>query len=352
MPRLSVITPFYNVSELLFSACVDSILNQDFTDFEWIIVDDGSDEKSATMLDSYAARDERIHAYHCGNEGVSAARNSGLDVAVGDYFTFVDADDLVTPIFFSNSTEILDRTNADIAYGFLRRTGGNSILGVDAGDLREEVLTGNKLSLFQRGVLAGEKLPGLAEVKKYAPYPVAPKVYRRKVFSELRFRRGMPVGEDSLFNAMSLDIAQSIVLIPEHWYNYIIHRHSVSQAPALDKLLDQLAGFSAYIDEGSARGWNKSDVGMRYAHALVNVLSVLAKYTSIGEMRRFTKNALKLDAAAWLGDIDISNYELSPQFRLLATMIHHKRANAIVALMKAQPTVDVLKARVHRMLKN
>ena len=318
MPRLSVITPFYNVSELLFSACVDSILNQDFTDFEWIIVDDGSDEKSATMLDSYAARDERIHAYHCGNEGVSAARNSGLDVAVGDYFTFVDADDLVTPIFFSNSTEILDRTNADIAYGFLRRTGGNSILGVDAGDLREEVLTGNKLSLFQRGVLAGEKLPGLAEVKKYAPYPVAPKVYRRKVFSELRFRRGMPVGEDSLFNAMSLDIAQSIVLIPEHWYNYIIHRHSVSQAPALDKLLDQLAGFSAYIDE----------------------------------MRRFTKNALKLDAAAWLGDIDISNYELSPQFRLLATMIHHKRANAIVALMKAQPTVDVLKARVHRMLKN
>lgn len=352
MPRLSVITPFYNIPESLFSACADSILGQDFTDFEWIIVNDGSDKKSAAMLDDYAAQDERIHVYHRSNEGVSAARNSGLDVTIGDYFTFVDADDLVTPIFFSHAIEVLDRTDADIAYGFLRRTGGNSVLGVEAGNLREEVLVGSKLSLFQRGVLAGERLPGLAEVKKYAPYPVAPKVYRREVFSKLRFRDSMPVGEDSLLNAMALDIAQSIVLVPEHWYDYIIHRNSVSQTPTLDKLLDQLAGFSAYTDEGSARGWNKSDVGMRYAHALVNALSVLAKYTSVSEMRRFTKSALRLEAAVWLGDIDVSNYELSPQFRILSTMIHHKKVNAIVALMKAQPTVDVLKARVHRVLKN
>lgn len=91
---ISIIVPVYNTEKYL-SACLDSILTQSFTDFELLLVDDGSTDKSGEICDEYAQKDSRIRVFHKENGGVSSARNLGIEEAVGDYLHFVDADDIV-----------------------------------------------------------------------------------------------------------------------------------------------------------------------------------------------------------------------------------------------------------------
>ena len=91
-PQISVIVPVYNAEKWL-RRCVDSILAQTFTDFELLLIDDGSTDGSPAICDEYAQRDSRIKVFYQKNSGVSAARNSGLDHARGEWILFVDADD-------------------------------------------------------------------------------------------------------------------------------------------------------------------------------------------------------------------------------------------------------------------
>lgn len=93
-PKISVIVPVYNVEKYL-RRCVDSILAQTFTDFELLLIDDGSMDKSGDICDEYAKQDGRVRVFHQKNGGVSKARNVGLDSAKGEWVTFVDSDDWV-----------------------------------------------------------------------------------------------------------------------------------------------------------------------------------------------------------------------------------------------------------------
>lgn len=97
-PKISVIVPVYKVEEYLHR-CVDSILSQSFTDFELILVDDGSPDNCGKICDEYAQKDSRVRVFHKPNGGVSSARNLGLDNAKGEWITFIDSDDYVEPGF-------------------------------------------------------------------------------------------------------------------------------------------------------------------------------------------------------------------------------------------------------------
>lgn len=93
-PAISVIVPVYNAEKYL-QRCVDSILSQTFTDFELLLIDDGSKDKSGAICDEYAAKDSRVRVFHKENGGVSSARNLGLDNVKGEWISFIDADDKV-----------------------------------------------------------------------------------------------------------------------------------------------------------------------------------------------------------------------------------------------------------------
>lgn len=98
MPELSIIVPVYKTEKYL-PKCIDSILAQTFTDFELILIDDGSPDRCGEICDEYAAKDDRIIVIHQKNQGVSAARNAGLDIARGEYIGFVDSDDQIEEEF-------------------------------------------------------------------------------------------------------------------------------------------------------------------------------------------------------------------------------------------------------------
>ena len=93
---ISIIVPIYNIEKYL-AHCIDSVLNSTLTDFELILVDDGSTDSSGSICDDYSTRDERITVIHQENGGISIARNHGLEKAHGDYVIFIDGDDVIKP---------------------------------------------------------------------------------------------------------------------------------------------------------------------------------------------------------------------------------------------------------------
>lgn len=112
-PTVSVIVPVYNAEKYL-QQCVDSILAQTFDNFELLLIDDGSKDRSGTLCDEYAKKDGRVRVFHKDNGGVSSARNIGLEYAVGTWVTFVDSDDCVSPSFME---VLLNNTDEDLVVG-------------------------------------------------------------------------------------------------------------------------------------------------------------------------------------------------------------------------------------------
>ena len=113
MPKLSVIVPVYNTEKYL-RECIDSILAQTFTDFELILVDDGSADGSGAICDEYAAKDPRIRVIHQENGGVTSARKTGAVLSKGDYVTYVDSDDWIGPDGYRNMMSHIEKHQADI----------------------------------------------------------------------------------------------------------------------------------------------------------------------------------------------------------------------------------------------
>ena len=110
---VSIIIPVYNVEEFIFKT-VKSVMNQDYKDIEIILVDDGSPDNSAKIIDELAKRDDRIVCVHKDNGGVSSARNVGLRMASGEYVTFIDGDDWVEPNYISYLLNLVESNNCQI----------------------------------------------------------------------------------------------------------------------------------------------------------------------------------------------------------------------------------------------
>ena len=114
MPAISVIVPVYQ-AEALLPQCVESVLAQTFSDWELLLIDDGSRDGSPTLCDGYAARDPRIRVFHKPNGGVSTARNLGLEQATGPYIAFLDADDTFEPAALETLWYLREKAGADSA---------------------------------------------------------------------------------------------------------------------------------------------------------------------------------------------------------------------------------------------
>ena len=117
MKKISIIIPVYNTADKL-CRCLDSILEQDYKDFECVMVDDGSSDGSGNILDGYAQRDDRFIAIHKENGGVSSARNKGLEIARGEWLVFVDSDDYLLPNHLSSMLEATEDNIDMVMTGF------------------------------------------------------------------------------------------------------------------------------------------------------------------------------------------------------------------------------------------
>ena len=119
MSTISVIVPVYNTAAYL-SRCIESLINQTYSDLQIILIDDGSTDNSGAIADEWQSKDSRIEVYHQPNQGQSAARNAGLQHAKGEYIAFVDSDDYIDSNYFSTMLQAADATTDCVQTGYRR----------------------------------------------------------------------------------------------------------------------------------------------------------------------------------------------------------------------------------------
>lgn len=172
---VSVIVPVYNVREYL-EECWNSIVKQTYDNIEIILVDDGSTDESGKMCDEFAKEEARVIVIHRENGGLSAARNSGLDVCNGEYITFVDSDDVIAPNMVSAMVSVMDETKADI----VQCEGGRF---ADEADILKIQNCGQEgIEVFR-----GKDFVGDVDFKDMA----CGKLYRHTIWCNVRFREGI-----------------------------------------------------------------------------------------------------------------------------------------------------------------
>lgn len=210
-PVFSIIVPVYN-AEHFIKTCLDSLLEQTYPEFELLLIDDGSTDRSGKICDEYAGRDSRIQVFHEKNKGVSASRNKGLQMASGKYVNFVDADDWVAADYLQSYVDARKDFDYDIVFTELVKhfNGEKSFTPLqDCSVVCPEDLSSVLTNLFDSGEFG------------YA----CNKSLKKEIIDcyRLQFDSRLFLNEDMVFMIDFCLNAQSVRLFPTQIYNYRIH---------------------------------------------------------------------------------------------------------------------------------
>lgn len=214
MKKVSIIIPVFNVEKYIKKS-IESIIGQNYSNLEIILIDDGSTDKSGEICDYYCKIDDRIKVIHQKNQGVGKARNVGLMNATGEYITFLDPDDFIDTNMYRNMVELLERGKGDIvcsAYNLV---------------LEDKIKFGKCRHYTKYGIDAFKLL--LEE--DYYTTSVWNKIFKRNVIinnNEIKFfPEDIKVGEDMiwLYNVLSSDKLK-VYFIPEPLYNWVVRPNS------------------------------------------------------------------------------------------------------------------------------
>ncbi len=233
MAKISVIVPAYKVEKYL-ARCIDSILDQTFTDFELILVDDGSPDNCGKICDEYAEKDSRIHVIHKENGGLSDARNAGIDWAFkhsnSEWITFIDSDDWIHPKYLESLYNAVKETGCEISIcGYEETTGDNPI--VDECRLQSVIV--NTEDFF-------------CEHNVNAVIACA-KLYKKELFREIRY----PVGklhEDEFTTYKMLFQYENCAFVNQPLYFYFQNTESITKSKWSINRLDGLEALSYQIE--------------------------------------------------------------------------------------------------------
>lgn len=204
--KISVIIPVYN-ADLFLERCINSVLRQSVDSFEILLVNDGSTDNSGYICDEYAKRDSRIKVYHQRNGGVCKARNTGINAAVGEYITFLDSDDELTPSAFSDFIDIERKyPGVDLITGQLKK--GDSILGSERIDLNDYIVGSDNIFKYNIYELLG--------------FSACAKLIKRSIIvdNNVHFIPGITRGEDPLWCTTLMGYLNSVAQCKKVVYRY------------------------------------------------------------------------------------------------------------------------------------
>lgn len=214
---ISIIVPIYNVEKYL-SRCIESILNQTYKNIELILVDDGSPDNSSQICDHYANIDDRVCVIHQRNAGVSAARNAGLKIAMGQYIGFVDPDDWVAPEMYDGMIAEIENGDTDLVicgYNYYDEEGN-----VDTKRLYE--IRENEC-LSQKDVMSR-----FFDMPPTVRHGVWNKLFKRSLLEGILFVEGLHSSEDVMFlNEYILKI-QNAVMVHQPYYKNTVRQGSAT----------------------------------------------------------------------------------------------------------------------------
>jgi len=236
--KVSVIVPVYNTRRYLIR-CIDSILAQSFSDFELLLIDDGSTDGSADLCDSFLTKDIRVQVFHLQNGGVSVARNYGVQQAQGEWICYVDSDDEVKPDYLKDMVETVC-----------------SDCCLVMGNISDERMCGN---LRENTVRHGQDMVRylLDSSALFLSGPVA-KLFNRKLLVEngICFPEGIHYGEDMVYLFTYLNVIEDVVIRKDINYIVCMRADSLtrgyysfeSEQACFQKCLEQMTRFVGRLD--------------------------------------------------------------------------------------------------------
>ncbi len=247
MPKVSIVIPIYN-GELTIRRCIDSVLSQEYKDFEVVIIDDGSIDKSLEICSKYAEKDNRIILFSQNNKGVSAARNEGIRKANGEYITFVDCDDWIEPNMLTKMLCIAEKENVDIVYMNFYYELENS---QHIGRLSPDYLRKKDIHSFPLAILLPEASYFYDHVKQDHDIlgAACSKLFRKKLFfNDIWFDENLSIAEDCLFNLNCYLKASDIFIDSTPVYHYSIHANSANHKMRTNIIKQGEMFYRSYIE--------------------------------------------------------------------------------------------------------
>ena len=252
---ISIIVPVYNV-ELYVKKCVKTIIDQTYKNIEIILVDDGSTDNSGKICDELKELDERIKTIHKKNGGVSSARNAGLDIANGDFITFVDADDTIAPDFIQklhdNFEDSVDMTVC--AYVCVNE--------------KDEITYFSQKTKNEKEIFSREQAIEIIFYGKIFAGHCWNKMFRKSLLSDLRFNTEIPLYEDLLFVTEYLLRARKVKYTSDYLYNYFARAASASRGKMTDAKLKAFDALNVIDDKLKANYGNRFASFVNYDRAV------------------------------------------------------------------------------------
>ena len=234
-PEISVIVPIYNVENYL-DGTIKSILNQTFVNFELLLIDDGSSDRSSEICKYYSEIDQRIRYFRNLNSGVSSTRNFGIDHAIGNWIMFVDSDDCIEPITLDVLYQQAIEYNADISSCWLTNVCETN---------RETYLYTTPTSVISKVISIDEVIEGLLYSDGYR-YEVWNKLWKRSVIGETRFKTNQ-LNEEVSFDKKTFLSCSKFVVNDLPLYHYLIERPGNTNSKFREEIISSL---EEYYDFG------------------------------------------------------------------------------------------------------
>ena len=233
MPLISVIVPVYKVEKYV-ERCIRSIIGQSMTDFELLLIDDGTPDKAGIICEEWAKRDRRIKVFHKDNGGLSDARNYGIDRATGDYLTFVDSDDYVDTDYLA------------YLYGLIQDVPNCAVSACNHYIVRGKKRTKNIKMKNASVVYTKEDV--LAEGLWHGKYDVSAwaKLYRKDVFETLRYPKGHLYEDTYVFGEIAEKVS-TFVFGNRCLYYYIQHKGSIVNSGFSGKQLEYIESVNKLV---------------------------------------------------------------------------------------------------------
>jgi len=242
--KITVIVPVYKVEGYL-DRCVESIVNQTYKNLEILLIDDGSPDNCPAICDKWAEKDDRIKVIHKQNEGVSKARNTGLDNATGTYIAFVDSDDYIHPETYENLTKVVVDSGCDIAMcGFT---------AVYEDGKEKPFIERNLLNVNSKNII-NHFLANTTEEREtvFETYGIMGNVWRllikKEVIGDVRFEQ-LKIAEDLLFLIKIIKDDIKISATDKRCYYYLQRESSVMHTFNKDKVALRYQSFKTILKE-------------------------------------------------------------------------------------------------------
>lgn len=230
--KLSVIVPIYNVDKYL-QKCINSILSNNYDNLEVILVDDGSTDKSHKICSDLQEKNKCIKIITKENGGLSSARNAGLEIASGDYISFIDSDDFVDKSMFAEMMKAIVNAKADLVQCCYKRVYLNNRVENSKDNRIYEILEGENI---KRGFFIDKKIDVM----------VWNKIFKRECIKNTKFIEGKN-NEDNMYMMDIINNLSKVVILPNIYYYYLYRDNSITKQTFNIKKLDSLNAYHYMI---------------------------------------------------------------------------------------------------------